>query len=120
MYDLIPQAPRPSTDLDKPPAKTVVDGVIGSIHPPSMVKASKQRNPSTLTPSNPAVSTKMNVIQSMQSSGNKKKGKGKNKKLGNHQESPKPTALENYNKGKRKAKYPCLLCGGDHFTKECP
>ena len=23
-------------------------------------------------------------------------------------------------KGKRKAKYPCLLCGGDHFTKECP
>ena len=23
-------------------------------------------------------------------------------------------------KRKRKAKYPCLLCGGDHFTKECP
>ena len=29
-------------------------------------------------------------------------------------------ALENDNKGKRKAKYPCLLCGGDNFTKECP
>ena len=28
-------------------------------------------------------------------------------------------ALENDNKGKRKAKYPCLLCGGDHFMKEC-
>ena len=23
-------------------------------------------------------------------------------------------------KGKRKDKYPCLLCGGDHFTNECP
>ena len=23
-------------------------------------------------------------------------------------------------KGKRKEKYPCLLCEGDHFTKECP
>ena len=29
-------------------------------------------------------------------------------------------APENDNKGKRKAKYPCLLCGGDHFMKECP
>ena len=27
---------------------------------------------------------------------------------------------ENDNKGKRKAKYPYLLCGGYHFTKECP
>ena len=29
-------------------------------------------------------------------------------------------ALENDNKGKRKSKYPCLLCGGYNFTKECP
>ena len=29
-------------------------------------------------------------------------------------------APENDNKGKRKAKYPFLLCGGDHFMKECP
>ena len=29
-------------------------------------------------------------------------------------------APENDNKGKRKAKYPYLLCGGDHFMKECP
>ena len=28
--------------------------------------------------------------------------------------------MENDNKGKRKAKYPFLLCGSDHFTKECP
>ena len=28
--------------------------------------------------------------------------------------------LENENKGKRKAKYLCLLCGGDHFMKEFP
>ena len=27
---------------------------------------------------------------------------------------------ENENKGNRKAKYPCLLCVGDHFMKECP
>ena len=49
----------------------------------------------------------------------KKKGKIKNKKLGNQQENPKPTTKDN-DKGKRKEKYPCLLCEGDHFIKECP
>ena len=29
-------------------------------------------------------------------------------------------ATKNDNKGKIKAKYPFLLCGSDHFTKECP
>ena len=28
-------------------------------------------------------------------------------------------ALENDNKGKRKSKYPFLLCAGNHFMKEC-
>ena len=56
----------------------------------------------------------------MQTSNNKKKGKGKNKNPGNQQDNPKATALENDNKGKRKAKYPCLFYGGDHFMKECP
>ena len=56
----------------------------------------------------------------MQTPGNnKKKGKGKNKKPRNQQENPKPTTNEN-DKGKRKEKYPCLLYGGDQFTKECP
>ena len=120
LYELIPQSPYPNTDTAKPLAETPVDGVIGSIQPPSVVKASKQPNPSTPAPSNPTVSTNINAIQITQSSGNEKKGKGKNKKPGNQQENPKPTAPENDNKGKRKAKYPCLLCGGDHFTKECP
>ena len=31
LYDLISQAPRPSTDPFKPPVETPVDGVVGSI-----------------------------------------------------------------------------------------
>ena len=80
LYDIIHQAPSPSMDPAKPAAKIPIDGVIGSIQPPSMVKPAKQPNPSTPAPSNPTVSTEVNTIQSMQSSGNKKKGKGKNKK----------------------------------------
>ena len=41
LYDLIPQAPHPNTDLAKTPVETPIDGVIGSIQPPSIVKASK-------------------------------------------------------------------------------
>ena len=29
-------------------------------------------------------------------------------------------ATENDNKGKKNAKYPCLLCGGYHFMKDFP
>ena len=28
--------------------------------------------------------------------------------------------MDNDSKGKRKVKYPCSICRGDHFTKECP
>ena len=31
LFDLIPQAPRPSTDLAKPPVEVPFDGVVGSI-----------------------------------------------------------------------------------------
>ena len=44
LYDLIPRAPCPSTDPAKPPAKTLVDGVVGSIQPSSTVKPTKQPN----------------------------------------------------------------------------
>ena len=103
MYDLIPLAPRPSTDPTKP-------------------KSAKQPQTATPTPSNPKVFVEVNSIQSIQTSGNnKKKGKNKNKnkKPGNQQKNPKSTNNDN-DKGKRKEKYPCLLCRGDHFTKECP
>ena len=44
-----------------------------------MVKSTKKPSASTNSPSNPIVSIEVNAIQSMQSSGNKKKGNGKNK-----------------------------------------
>ena len=119
LYDLIPQALRPSTDPKRPPADVPIDGIVGSIQSPSVAKYSKQTQTTTPTPSTPKVSTEVNSIQSIQTPhNNKKKGKSKNKKPGNQQENPKPTNNDN-NKGKRKAKYPCLLCRGDHFTKEC-
>ena len=86
LYDLVPQAPRPSTDPAKPPAETPIDGIVGSIQSPPTTKSTKQPQTSTLTPSTPKVFAKVNSIQSTQTLGNnKKKGKAKNKKPGNQQ-----------------------------------
>ena len=120
LYDLIPQAPLLSTDPAKPPVEVRLYGIVGSIQSLSAAKPAKQPQTATPTPSTPKVSAKVNYIQSTQTSGNnKKKGKNKNKKPRNQQENPRPTNSDN-DKGKRKEKYPCMLCGGDHFTKECP
>ena len=42
------------------------------------------------------------------------------KKLDNQREGNTPPNPYADSKGKIKIKYPCLICGGDHFTKECP
>ena len=84
------------------------------------MKYAKKPSTSTTTPSTPTVSIEVNEIQSSQPPDNKKKGKRKNKKPGNQQESNKTSTPENDASPKWKAKYPFLLCGDDHFTKECP
>ena len=117
LYDLIPHASFPSTYPTKPPAKNLVDGVVGTIQPSSSTKLAKPYTIYTTTSSTPTVSAKVNAIQSSQSPRNKKKGKGKNKKPGNRQESTKTYTPKNDAKPKQKAKYPCLLCGDDHFMK---
>ena len=73
LYDLIPQAPCPSTDPAKPSTEVPVDGIVGSIQSPSIAKPAKQTQ--NATPSTPKVSTEVNSIQTTQTSGNKKKGK---------------------------------------------
>ena len=86
LYDLIPQAPHPSTDPAKPPAEVPVDGILVSVQYPSTTKPTKQTH--TTTPLTPKVFTEVNTIQSTQTSGNKKKGRNRNKKHGNQPETP--------------------------------
>ena len=42
LYDLIPQAPHPSTDPTKPPGEVPIDGIMGSIQSSSVAKPAKQ------------------------------------------------------------------------------
>ena len=117
LNDLIPQAPRPSTDPTKPSVEVPVDEIVGSIQSPSTAKPAKKTQ--NTTPSTPKVSTEVNSIQSTQTSGNKNKGKNRNKKPGNQQEAPQSIHNDN-NIGKRKDKYPCLLCGVTTSQRSVP
>ena len=100
LYDLIPNSPCPSTDPTKSPTETPVDGVVGSIQPPSTTKPTKQQISSTVTSLSPIVSAEVNATKYSQTPSNKKKGKGKNKKYGNQQENPKTVTPKNESKPK--------------------
>ena len=104
-----------------------VDGVLGYVQTQLMTKSPKKQNQPVIqivtnpkTISTPIASTEVNVIQSSEYSGTKKKGKNKSKKYENQQESNKTQNPNVESKNKRKVKFSCLICGGDHFTKECP
>jgi hypothetical protein len=63
----------------------------------------------------------VNVVQSTPTGKNKsKKGRGKNKesKNNNQNEKTKFPPVEDWDK--RKPRYPCLICGDDHYIKDCP
>jgi hypothetical protein len=63
----------------------------------------------------------VNVVQSTPTGKNKsKKGRGKNKESKNNNQNEKTKTPPIEDRDKRKPRYPCLICGDDHYTKDCP
>jgi hypothetical protein len=91
LYDLLPDAPRPSTSITSttPVSSHAVDGVIGTFHAQPHSIQTSSNNPKSvssnvqnaLSPTPPTSNTsKVNSVQSTPTGKNKsKKGKGKNK-----------------------------------------
>jgi hypothetical protein len=105
----------------------VADDVIGTAqaqsHSTSSTnpKSASSNVQNALSPATPTGKTsKVNVVQSTPSGKNKsKKGRGKNKEGKNNQaEQTKTTPVDDQDKCK--PRYPCLICGDDHYTKDCP
>jgi hypothetical protein len=133
LYDLIHDAPHPSTNpTPMPPvASHATDGVIDTFHAETQSKQASHSNPKSTTtnvqnvtpPTFPGKTSEVNTIQSTPTSKNKnkKKGKGENKEdKNNNQQSDKPKTQLVDDKEKRKPCYPCLICGEDHYMKDCP
>jgi hypothetical protein len=132
LYDLLSDAPHPSTTATSTTHATshAADGVIGTFHAqphsaqasttnPKSVASNVQHAPSPTPPVDKT--SEVNSIQSTPTEKNKsKKGKGKNKEDKNNLQSKKTKTQPFDDKDKRKPQYPCLICGDDHYTKDCP
>jgi hypothetical protein len=130
LYDLLHDLPRPNASSTSTTlaASHAADGVIGSAQTQSHSvsstnpKYSSSNVQNVLSPATPTGKTsEVNVVQSTPAGKNKsRKGRGKNKegKNNNQTEQPKTTSVED--RDKCKPRYPCLICGDDHYTKDCP
>jgi hypothetical protein len=134
LYDLIPDTPSPSTNpTPTPPAAShVVDGVIGTFHDETRSRHAIHTNPKYTTSSvhntpapTPSISktVEVNSVQSTPTgkNQNKKKGKGKKKEDRNsNQQYENPKTQPTDEKDNCKPRYPCLICGDDHYMKDFP
>ena len=129
LYDLLPDAPHPSTSAT-PAASHAADGVIGTFHAqPHSVQASSNNPKSVasnvqnaLSPTPPTGKTsEVNVVQSTPAGKKKsKKGTGKNKEDKNTTQAERTKNSPVDDIDKHKPRCPCLICGDDHYTKDCP
>jgi hypothetical protein len=131
LYDLLPDLPRPGTSSTStaPVASHAADGVIGTTqaHSHSVSTTNPKSNTSNVqnapSPAPPAGKTsEVNAVQTTPTGKNTKnrKGRGKTKegKNANQNEQTKTPPVDD--RDKRKPRYPCLMCGDDHYTKDCP
>jgi hypothetical protein len=131
LYELIPNATHATNDPSKPSSSSHADGVIGSVKTqstPQSVGAVPQAASSfapSLTTSSTSSHTQVSEVNAVQSApsqqtGGKKKAKNKNKKTNNNEQpkaqNPPPA---NEKKPQWKPKFPCLICGDDHYTRDC-
>jgi hypothetical protein len=133
LYELIPNATHLNNDPSKPSTASHADGVIGSVKNQSTTQSTGtiQRPTSTVTPSSTAPSSTptqtqvsdVNVVNSTpsQQPRGKKKARKKTKK-NNNNEQPKtqPQTPAAGKQPQQKPKFPCLICGDDHYTRDCP
>jgi hypothetical protein len=118
LYDFLPNVARTNTNPSKPSSSSHADGVIGSI------KTQSTSQSTTLSSTSPQTQiSEVNAVQSTpsQQSGGKKKTKNKSKNTNNN-EQPKNQAQMPATKKQpqRKLKFPRIICGDDHYTRDCP
>jgi hypothetical protein len=130
LYDFLPELPHPGTSSTSttPVASHAADGVIGTAHAHShSVSSTNPKSTSSnvqndLSPATPTGKTsEVNAIQSTSTGKNKsKKGRGKNKESKNNNQIEKTKTPPVEYRDKIKPRYPCLIYGNDHYTKDCP
>ena len=132
LYDIIPQAPRPSNDKPRTAPRRHADEVIDYVSASTVshvvgklgqLSITDDPASTTLTTNsnNPAQSTEVNLVQTSKRSRWKNHNQQrKNAPIEQGEANVKePQSENNNNQGKTKLKFPCLSCKEDHFTKDC-
>jgi hypothetical protein len=102
--------------------------VIGTTHTHSHFvsntthKSTSSNVQSALSPASPTGKTsEVNIVQSTPTGKNKsKKGRGKNKESKNNNQNEQTKTPPVDDRDKCKPCYSCLICGDDHYMKDCP
>jgi hypothetical protein len=114
LYDLLPNVTRANTDPSKPSSSSHADGVIGSVKTRSFSQST------TLSSTSPQTQiSEVNAVQSAPSQQSRGKKKTKNKSKNNN-EQPKNQTPATEKKTQQKLKFLCIICGDDHYTRDCP
>jgi hypothetical protein len=118
LYDLLPNFGRDNNDPSKPSSSSHADGVIGSVNTQS---TSQSLTLSSTSPQNQI--SEVNAVQSTPSKQSRGKNKTKNKSKNpnnneQHKNQAQTPAIEKQTQ--RKLKFPCIICGDDHYTRDCP
>ena len=136
LYKYLPNAPRSKLDLSKPKPGPHGDGLVGAVSSSAASLLSQLQQLSLQSASSgqavpadslPSQSLSINAVQSSepkrnQQSDGKKKGRN-NKKKGKNGKGNANKTNERVGEGqkeKKKVKFPCKLCAGDHLTHLCP
>ena len=119
LYEIIPDALRPTHSVKKPKPRPHVDGVVGSVKSPTVESLEKQLHELSIKQSivevekaSPSSQNAKIFAQSSQKGNQQPGGKKKNGKKGEgNQNKPKPTNNADVGKNeKKKVKFPCKLC----------
>jgi hypothetical protein len=133
LYEFIPNSTRATNDPSKPSIASHADGVIGSVKTQSTTQSTgkiqrptSMTAPSSTTPSSTPPQTQVSNVNTVHSNpsqqlGGKKKARNKpNKNNNNEQPKTQPQTPAARKQPQRKLKFPCLICGDDHYTRDFP
>jgi hypothetical protein len=118
LYDFLPNVARANIHPSKTSSSSHANGVIG------FVKTQSTSQSITLSSTSPQTRiSEVNVVQSSpsQQSTGKKKTKNKSKNTNNNEQLKHQAQTPATEKQpQRKLKFPCIICGDDHYTRNCP
>jgi ribosomal protein L44E len=125
LYSILPNAPRPGANMNKPPPSAHADGMIGSAlnqvtNALSQVSLQSNASINQATPTSKVLNIQKTNKKGGQKGKSKKERKERTANAADNGGNDGRKEDEGDNKKTNKVKFPCKLCGESHSTHLCP